>query len=178
MTRNIEIKARVAGMAKLRSLVEKLSETPGELITQEDIFFHVQAGRLKLRVLAADRGELIYYERPNQSGPKLSNYLLARTNEPQAMRSVLASALGIRGVVRKKRCLYWFGRTRIHLDEVDGLGEFVELEVVLQPGQAAEQGQQTAAELMSVLGISAGDLIEGAYIDLLEKPGPSDAALE
>ncbi|MFN2187221.1 MAG: CYTH domain-containing protein, partial [Candidatus Promineifilaceae bacterium] len=80
----------------------------------------------------------------------------------------LESALGIRGIVRKRRWLYWVGNTRLHLDIVEGLGAFVELEVVLSTGQRIEEGEAIATSLMERLGISKGDLIEGAYIDLLE----------
>ena len=70
--------------------------------------------------------------------------------------------------MRKQRFLYIIGNTRIHLDEVEGLGTFLELEVVLSGGDSLEQGQTIAAELMTTLGIQNTDLREGAYIDLLE----------
>jgi predicted adenylyl cyclase CyaB len=80
----------------------------------------------------------------------------------------LSLALGVRGVVRKKRTLYLVGQTRLHLDEVEGLGEFVELEVVLRHGQSDLEGQQIARELMTRLAIREQDLLEGAYMDMLE----------
>ncbi len=168
MAVNIEIKARLHdfGEAAIRS--ERLSDTAREVIPQEDVFFHSPAGRLKLRILAGDRGELIYYERTDADGPKASNYDIARTADPGTLRRVLAAALGVRGVVKKTRWLYLAGQTRIHLDQVEGLGEFLELEVVMEPGQEHEEGVQIAEELMAALGIEAGDLVEGAYMDLLE----------
>jgi predicted adenylyl cyclase CyaB len=81
---------------------------------------------------------------------------------------VLEAAMGIRGVVRKKRRLYWVNNTRIHLDEVEGLGSFMELEVMLSTGQRTEEGEATATALMKRLGIEIADLVKGAYIDLLE----------
>ena len=80
---------------------------------------------------------------------------------------MLAASLGVRGVVRKQRLLYLVGNTRIHLDQVEGLGDFLEFEVVLSENDTLEQGQSIATELMTKLGIEAADLIEGAYIDLL-----------
>jgi len=77
--------------------------------------------------------------------------------------------LGVRGVVVKTRHLYLAGQTRIHLDEVAGLGSYMELEVVLRPGQSDAEGQAVAEALMASLGIQPGDLLEGAYMDLLEK---------
>jgi predicted adenylyl cyclase CyaB len=167
MATNIEIKAWVADPESLRERVESLSDTAGELITQEDTFFHTPSGRLKLRVIAPDYGQLIYYERNDEAGPKRSDYLISVTSEPETLKAALSAALGIRGRVRKERWLYWIGHTRVHLDQVEGLGSFMELEVVLQPGQSAEEGQMVAEILMQELGLKETDLIEGAYIDLL-----------
>lgn len=167
MATNIEIKARIADLETLRQRVEALSDTAGELIPQEDTFFHTPRGRLKLRVMAPDNGQLIYYERSDKAGPKRSDYLISVTREPESLKAVLSAALGVRGQVRKERWLYWVGHTRVHLDKVEGLGTFMELEVVLQPGQSAEEGQLAAEALMQQLGFQETDLIEGAYIDLL-----------
>ena len=168
MPTNIEIKAEVKDTKKLRALIEKLSEVPGTGISQEDTFFHTTRGRLKLRTLSPEHGELIYYERDDVSGPKRSNYLVYTTSDPNSLKATLSASLGIRGVVRKQRSLYQVGQTRIHLDEVEGLGTFLELEVVLNPGQSEEKGATIAAELMAQLGIPESDLLEVAYIDLLE----------
>jgi len=168
MATNVEIKARVGNPHRLQSLVEALSDTPAMVIPQEDVFFRTQGGRLKLRVLAPDKGQLIYYERQDASGPKQSNYIISYTGEPDTLKAVLAAALGVRGIVRKQRVLYMVGNTRVHLDEVEGLGSFMELEVVLGPGQSEKEGQVIAAELMEKLEIAASDLIKVAYIDLLE----------
>jgi predicted adenylyl cyclase CyaB len=169
MATNIEIKARVRDRDRLRQLAETLSDTPCVTLLQEDTFFNTPGGRLKLRSLAPDQGQLIYYVRDDAAGPKRSNYVISTTTEPDTLKAVLAASLGIRGVVRKQRLLYMAGNTRIHLDEVDGLGDFMELEVVLLPGQSEQEGQATAVEIMAKLGIKGSDLVEVAYIDLLEK---------
>ena len=170
MATNIEIKATIKDFATVKQLVEKLSDTPCEVIRQEDTFFHTPNGRLKLRIRdsASDSGLLIYYDRENRSGPKQSNYIISLTSDPVSLKTILSNALGIRGVVRKQRLLYRVGNTRIHLDEVEGLGSFLELEVELSPGHSQEQGEATAINLMTKLGVEQTDLIEGAYIDLLE----------
>lgn len=169
MPYNIEIKARVRNFEELKSRAEKLSDTPVEVIPQEDTFFSTPQGRLKLRVVG-DHGQLIYYTRPDQEGPKRSDYHIARTADPQNLKRVLELAYGVRGVVRKTRYLYLAGQTRIHLDDVEGLGQFMELEVVLEEGQSDADGQKIAEELMSALGVERGNLIDSAYMDLLEKP--------
>ena len=172
MARNIEIKARVSDPAALRRRAAALSDTPAELIPQEDTFFNVPQGRLKLRVIRPNYGQLIYYQRPDAAGPKQSDYHISVTPEPQTMKNVLTRSLGVRGVVNKQRWLYLVGPTRIHLDQVEGLGSFMELEVVLQAGQSPAEGQAIAADLMAQLGIREQHLIEGAYIDLLENMVP------
>ncbi|MFL7870811.1 MAG: class IV adenylate cyclase, partial [Anaerolineales bacterium] len=110
---NIEIKARVDDFDVLSARAEALSDVPVKVIPQEDTFFNTEKGRLKLRVLAPDLGYLIYYERPDRDGPKRSEYHLAKTNEPENLKTALALALGVRGVVRKTRYLYMVGQTRI-----------------------------------------------------------------
>lgn len=170
MPANIEIKARARNFAEIKARAETLSNTPVEVIPQEDIFFNVPHGRLKLRILAPDRAQLIYYTRPDQQGPKRSDYHIAHTSDPANLKRVLELAYGIRGVVKKTRYLYLVGQTRVHLDDVQGLGQFMELEVVLREGQEDAEGQAIAEGLLASLGVERSDLLEGAYMDLLEKP--------
>lgn len=169
MPANIEIKARVDDADRLEARVAAMADGPCETIVQEDTFYAIERGRLKLRTLSPEKGELIYYERIDSAGPKRSDYLIARTADPDSLETVLAAALGVRGVVRKRRRLYMVGQTRVHLDEVDGLGSWMELEVVLEKGQSSDDGAAIAAGLMHELGITDSDLVEGAYIDLIER---------
>jgi adenylate cyclase class IV len=155
MARNVEIKARVAD----RGPVE---------IVQDDTFFLCERGRLKLRAFSAAAGELIFYRRPDQAGPKESFYVIAPTSAPDGLRDALTLAYGQCGRVRKRRTLYLAGRTRIHLDEVDGLGHFLELEVVLDENEPTAAGIEVAHALLRTLAIDPGGLIEGAYVDLLD----------
>jgi len=168
MATNIEIKARVDDFAALKERAAFLSDQPVAIILQEDTFFNTAKGRLKLRVQGPGRGSLIYYERPDQDGPKRSDYHLAETHDPDGLKKTLSLALGVRGVVRKTRYLYMAGQTRIHLDDVEGLGHFMELEVVMQDGQRDAEGQAIAKDLMHRLGIRKDALLEGAYMDLIE----------
>ena len=169
MPSNIEIKARVHDFAALRQRAEMLSDTPCETISQEDTFFLTEKGRLKLRDLGAGRAQLIHYLRPDRGGPKRSDYHIAHISDVENLKRVLELACGIRGVVKKTRHLYLMGQTRLHLDEVEGLGQFMELEVVLREDQSEAEGLAIADELMQKLGVERADLIEGAYMDLLEK---------
>jgi predicted adenylyl cyclase CyaB len=167
MARNVEIKARLVAPDTVERRAADLADAGPEELHQEDIFFHTRRGRLKLRVFGPRRGELIYYERIDRRGPKLSSYVRVALAHPAEMRAALSKALGVWGIVRKRRRVYLARNTRIHLDEVEGLGKFLELEVVLSGGQTPRQGQRTAERLMYRLGIHKKDLISGAYLDLL-----------
>ncbi len=168
MSSNIEIKARVEDSFRFRQAAERLSQTR-ETILQEDTFFDSPRGRLKLRCFPDGSGELIYYERTDQPGPKQSQYWISKTRDSQSLRFLLSQALGIVGVVRKTRQLFLVGQTRIHLDEVEGLGTFAELEVVMQPGQTLDEGKSIATDLMWRLGIRQEELVDGSYIDLARR---------
>ena len=172
MPSNIEIKAHVHDFEEIRRRAEKLSNTPVEVIPQVDTFFNTSHGRLKLRVLSEKKGQLIYYTRPDQEGPKRSDYHLSLTSDPENLKRVLELAYGIRGIVRKTRYLYLVDQTRVHLDDVEGLGQFMELEVVMREGQSDAEGQLIAEGLMAALGVKRTDLLEGAYMDLLESSTP------
>jgi len=169
MGRNVEIKARSRDFQKQRLQAEALSTEPAQHLIQEDTFFNVSAGRLKLRIFENGSGELIQYDRDDSPGPKESRYVFFRTKEPEALKTVLTKALGIRAVVRKKRTVYFCQQTRVHLDQVEGLGAFIELEVVLDTGQDIQYGTAVAQELMSKLGIEKQDLVAAAYVDLINR---------
>ncbi|XP_025032243.1 uncharacterized protein LOC103067663 isoform X1 [Python bivittatus] len=128
MPANVEIKARVQDLAQLISRVEQLSGSPAQVLLQTDTFFPVPRGRLKLRDLRDGRGQLVFYDRPNSRGPKLSHFTISPTDDPRGLAAVLSQALGEQGVVKKERHLYMVGQTRVHVDHVEGLGDFVELE--------------------------------------------------
>jgi predicted adenylyl cyclase CyaB len=167
LARNIEIKARVRNRKDLIDKIETIADSSPVVIDQDDTFFHCSDGRLKLRELSGNHGELIYYHRPNISGPKTSTYIISEISESGKMRDILSSVLGVKGRIRKKRILYMCGSTRIHIDNVEIPGNFVELEVVLDDAETVETGQRIAEELMIRLDINKSDLLEGAYVDML-----------
>lgn len=168
MARNIEIKARVDDPDELAGRVSTISDGVPTRLSQDDTFFRCDDGRLKLRDFGDGTGELIHYRRADQDGPKSSHYEIFPTSNPDQLRRVLQSALGTIGRVRKQRIVMMIGRTRVHLDQVEGLGSFMELEVVLAPHESEQAGLTEAQELMSRLAIKSDSLIAGAYLDLLE----------
>jgi adenylate cyclase class IV len=167
MPRNIEIKVRIAGVEALLPRAQALADWPPQRIHQDDTFFICTHGRLKLRDFGDGSGELIHYHRADTPGPKVSDYVRAPTRDPAALREALARAHGVLGRVRKTRLLLLAGQTRIHLDRVDGLGDFMELEVVLRDEQSLEEGEAIAESLMQQLAIGPEQRLAGAYLDLL-----------
>jgi adenylate cyclase class IV len=167
MARNVEIKARLESIESVFSLAAALADGGPVEIIQDDTFFRCNSGRLKLRMFSEDAGELIFYRRADRSGPKESFYRVYPTTAPGTLRETLSLAYGRAGRVCKNRTLFLAGRTRIHLDRVEGLGDFLELEVMLEEGEPVEAGVAIANGLMARLGIRPDQLVEGAYVDLL-----------
>ncbi|MBI5595699.1 MAG: class IV adenylate cyclase [Elusimicrobia bacterium] len=165
MARNVELKARVSDWDAVVARARRLWGEPTTLI-QRDVFFAAPKGRLKLRIQEPGPSYLIYYDRPDAAGPKTSEWLGADVADAAAARALLAKALGELKTVEKTRLLFMAGRTRIHLDDVSGLGRFLELEVVLLPDEPSEAGQAEAGELLKALGVPQDALLAGAYADL------------
>lgn len=169
MPRNVEVKARVADLVGVEARVRTIAEQGPVEVDETDTFFACPNGRLKLREFTPTRGELIFYDRPDVVGPKLSDYLVVPTSAPHTMRDALSRALSVVGQVRKRRRLYLAQNTRIHLDQVDGLGSFLELEVVLSDSQSTAEGEAVTRALLSIPGVSEANLECGAYVDLLRE---------
>lgn len=167
MSRNTEIKARVPDLRPVESRAQAIATGGPEDLFQDDTFFPCPRGRLKLRDFGDGSGQLIHYDRADEAGPKVSEYVISATAAPASLREALARAFGVLGRVVKRRRVYLVDRTRVHLDQVEGLGAFVELEVVLRDDEAPRDGEAVARELMAALGIQAGQLVTGAYLDLL-----------
>ena len=172
MPRNIEIKARIPSVEALLAKAVPLGDGPAQRLEQDDTFFRVPQGRLKLRQFADGSGELIHYDRPDSAQAKASDYVRVPAPDPAALREALARGLGVLGRVRKQRWLVLAGPTRIHLDRVEGLGDCMELEVVLQPGQSDAEGSAIAEQLMRALGLAQAERLSGAYLDLLDGSNP------
>ncbi len=167
MSRNVEIKARLSDPDEIRIIAETIADEGPIEIFQEDTFLFCDAGRLKLRKFSTESGELIYYERADEDGPKESFYIPTPTLGPELLLETLSLAYGISGQGKKRRTLYLVGRTRIHIGQVEGLGDFLELEVVLGEEENSDTACVEARELMRKLRIPGSQLIRGAYVDLL-----------
>jgi len=172
MPRNIEIKARLNdGIDALLARAAAVAGGTPQIIDQDDSFFRVPHGRLKLRQFADGTAELIHYQRADTAQAKASDYVRVPAPEPEALREALARACSLLGRVRKRRWLLIVSdgafSTRIHLDRVEGLGDFMELEVMLKDEQTDAQGQAVAENLMRQLGLQDAPRLAGAYMDML-----------
>jgi predicted adenylyl cyclase CyaB len=172
MPRNIEIKARIHSVEAVLPRARALADGDALAIEQDDTFYRVPHGRLKLRRFADGSAELIHYERNDSVDAKASDYVRVPVADAAALHEALRRGCGLLGRVHKHRQLLMVARTRIHLDRVEGMGDFIELEVVLQDGQSDADGIQVAERLMTALGLASALRIAGAYLDLL--PRPSD----
>jgi len=164
---NIEIKLRIADPEAARAAVEALADGPAEVLEQTDTYFGTGEGAyLKLRE-ENGRASLIAYRRELGQEPQPSDIRLTPLDNAAELGETLAHALGIRVVVAKTRQLYFSGQTRIHLDEVDRLGDFLELEVVLEPGQSEQDGLNIALQLLQRLEVDDAEAQTDSYRDLL-----------
>jgi predicted adenylyl cyclase CyaB len=169
LPRNIEIKAAITAVDALLARAAAIANAGPIEIEQDDTFFGCATGRLKLRTFADGSGELIFYQRANLTGPKESFYMRSPTASPDSLRDALTLAYGCVGRVRKRRTLFLVGRTRIHLDRVEGLGDYLEIEVVLEDAESREAGVREAQALMARLGVGRNGLVDEAYVDLLNR---------
>lgn len=166
MPRNVEVKARISSIHALTPRVVAIATSGPIDIDQDDTFFRCSKGRLKLRAFSNGDGELIFYRRADGAGPREAFYLRSPTSSADTLRDSLSIAYGQTGRVRKRRTLFLVGRTRVHLDNVEGLGEFVEIEVVLEDDERVERGIEEADALLATLGITSSQFVAAAYVDL------------
>ncbi len=172
--RNLELKAIDRDQGRSREICERLGAEDRGILHQEDIYFDVPRGRLKLRRERGAPAHLIAYERSNDSGQRESRYRIIEIEDDIELEAALASALGIKAVVQKARQLFLYEGVRIHLDRVEDLGSFIEFEGVVAPDDA-DRGRLEAllVDLSNSLGIHDADLIGGSYCDLVLASGVS-----
>jgi len=170
LRRNIELKARCSDLASARAAVEAFGARPSGVLEQLDTYFHCQHGRLKLRETAGvTPAELIWYDRSNEAKVRPSDYRLVAVANPAELKAALTDALGIRGDVRKRRQLLMWHNARIHLDDVEGLGSFVEFEVPVRDDTDDAAAKLKLDALILDLGLHWDDCIRASYVDLIKE---------
>ena len=174
MARNLEIKAGFDDLRRAAEIARAAGGSYQGTLEQVDTYFHVPTGRLKVREnvhvapdgARTERAELIAYQRPDDGGTRESTYTVTRLERGDDCVTGLAAVLGVRVVVRKRRELWIVGATRIHLDDVEGLGRFLELETVVTT-QPEREARREHDELIAALGIDRASTIAGSYSDLV-----------
>ena len=182
MATNLEFKAHYQSLDSLYPRLADLKATHRETVHQIDTYFYVMQvkdtsiletckPRLKLREIdEAGEAWLIYYERPNQSESRYSQYQLSKVSDPLTLKALLTVALGVETIVQKQREVWMFKNTRIHLDTVANLGQFIELETVFQ-GQTEAEAIDEHQHVKRTLHLDTADPVAVSYSDLvMQKP--------
>lgn len=166
---NIEIKARCSEPDKIRQILQSHRADFKGIDHQIDTYFNCTNGRLKLREGNIENN-LIHYNRSDDAQPKASIVTLEKVAPNSNIKAVLTNALGVKVVVDKHRGIYFIDNVKFHIDEVKGLGSFVEIEAIDADGSIGKPKlQEQCASYMELFGIEAGDLVRVSYSDLLLK---------
>lgn len=165
--KNIEIKAKCSNLDALRNRIKNSGGRYIATMKQVDTYFNVPKGRLKLRVIDDKESMLVYYERPDQISSKESNYFIYPSADGKSLKDILSKSMGVKVEVKKFRELYMIGYTRVHLDEVTGLGQFMELETVID-NQTENEAREENLDIVSKLEIKGSDMIKNSYSDMLQ----------
>ena len=161
----IEFKARCGNPARIREILKiKNARFVGE-DHQIDTYFRVPQGRLKLREGDIENA-LVFYSRADQAAPKQSDVSLSEVEKGSELKPVLSKALGVIAVVDKRREIYFVGNVKIHMDRVEGLGEFLEVEAIGTANNVARLREQ-CEDFRMEFGVKQEDLVQGSYSDLM-----------
>jgi predicted adenylyl cyclase CyaB len=171
MKLNVEIKARSSDPSFVREYLVKAGAHFKGVDEQSDTYFNTMKGRLKLREGVIENN-LIYYNRDNQAGPKNSEFLLVKVEDAKGLKEALSQSNGIKVVVIKKREIYFIDNVKFHIDEVPGLGSFIEIEAsnLVNPQLTQPQLKEQCDFYMQAFAVKADDLIGVSYSDLLLLP--------
>lgn len=167
MSENIEIKAKLNNFDVVYNIIKKLTRTNPTLLIQQDIYYRVPSGRLKLRSICDDYHEIIFYNRPNQAGPKNSEYYRYQVEQKDDVDLFFKRIFGQLVIVNKHRNLFLQNNIRFHLDDVDNLGQFLEIEYVLSPNESRREAFNKVNELINQLHIDRNSFVVCSYADLL-----------
>lgn len=162
MPANLELKARLSSESHGMECARRAGAEDAGLLVQEDTYFLVPRGRLKLREIAGQQAELIRYDRRESADARWSSYEKIPVGDPGALKGVLGAALTIHAVVRKTRHLFLHKGARVHIDVVEGLGTFLEFEVPASEGLDPVAHMQ---ELRIAFNVDEGSILRCSYAD-------------
>ena len=167
MPQNLELKARISSVSEAVHSAHHLKAQAKGVLRQRDVYYKVSRGRLKLRIINDHSAELIFYNRPNKKGSRYSNYFVLPISNARMANELCTAAFGQRVVVEKNRRLFIYKNSRIHIDEVRGLGKFIEFEVLVRYG--IRQAQKLLEALITEFGIKQTATLAFSYSDMLLK---------
>jgi len=167
MPTNLELKARYEHNRKLSAGIQKLNAMNAGTLLQKDTYFYYRPGRLKLREIENERSELIWYRRPNSVQNRYSVFKRISVEDPGSLKRILAASIGVKTVVKKKRQLYLFRNSRIHVDKVEKLGTFIEFEVMVTKGR--NQAKSLLLFLEKAFNIAPRSVLVSSYGDMMNR---------
>jgi predicted adenylyl cyclase CyaB len=163
--RNVELKAQDPAPEASLQACRELGAVDCGLLWQRDTYFNTPQGRLKLREQRPGRSQLIHYERADQAQQRESRHRILEVSDVDTIRGFLAESLGVSATITKRRRLFLWRSVRIHLDEVEGQGRFIECEAVAQPDSDLSTEHALIGELRSRLSITDANLLAESYAD-------------
>ncbi len=169
MPKNLELKARISLLSEAIHTARSLHFKSKGILHQRDIYYCVSHGRLKLRINNAHKAEMIYYNRPNRKGCRYSDYYIFPVSNSKLTSELCTAAFGKKITVDKRRQLFLYKNARIHIDDVHGLGAFIEFEVLVKYGKP--QAQALMKFLSEHFKIKHSDTMAISYSDLLIRAG-------
>lgn len=167
MKKNFEIKVKLKDPNKTLNLVRSIcrdKKVIKQKQLQEDIYYRINKGRLKLRIIDGKTGNLIHYFRSNERGKRVSKYTISETNTPTELNKILSSLYGVLIKVKKSREITIIDNVRIHIDKVSGLGNYLEIEVIFD---SIMKARIIMADLIKQLELDEKNFIKVSYSDLL-----------
>ncbi|WP_147820802.1 class IV adenylate cyclase [Salidesulfovibrio onnuriiensis] len=167
---NVEIKARMASPDRVRKILMAHGAEFRGLDRQCDTYFNCCKGRLKLRQGNVENS-LIFYRRPDTPEPKVSEFELERLLPENELKAVLSAALGVKVTVEKEREIYFIGNVKFHIDRVEGLGRFIEIEAMGEDASELERLHAQCSQWLELFGVEPGQLEPKSYSDLLVECG-------
>ena len=164
MKKNYEIKCELSDRKTVELIINSVKGYSHSVEKQTDIYYKADTGRLKLRIINDTEGSLIFYDRGEKTGKRISKYIISKTKDHKELDSILRKQFKVLVIVNKKRDIYIHKNIRVHIDTIKGLGRFLEIEIIYENLSKAKEQMK---ELISKFQLNENKFIKGSYSDLL-----------
>lgn len=164
MNKNYEIKCELTDRKTIAHIIYSVKGYSHSVEKQTDVYYKADSGRLKLRIINDRLGNLIFYDRGEKTGMKISKYIISQTKDHKELNSILRKQFKVLVIVNKKRDIYIHNNIRVHIDTVKGLGRFLEIEIIYENLSKAKEQMKG---LISKFQLNENKFIKGSYSDLL-----------